>query len=59
MMAGNETNPVTQLERFFEAVKRLAVEAFYLSSAGKQSLGYKGDTSIMRFPGCIDHEHKV
>lgn len=59
MMAANETNPVTQLEKFFDAVKRLAVEAFYLSSAGKQSLGYKGDTAIVRFPGCIDHEHKV
>jgi hypothetical protein len=58
MMAANETNPVTQLERFFETVKRLAVEAFYLSTTGKQSLGYKGDAAILRFSGCTDHEHK-
>jgi hypothetical protein len=56
MMAANEANAVTQLERFFEAMKRLALEAFYLSSAGKQSLGYKGDRAIARFPGCTDHK---
>jgi hypothetical protein len=59
MMAANEANPVTQLETFFAAVKRLAIEAFYLSSAGKQSLGYKGDTAIVRFPGCTDRDHQV
>jgi hypothetical protein len=58
-MAANETNPVTDLELFFDAVKRLAIEAFYLSAAGKQSLGYKGDTAIARFPGCTEPEHKV
>lgn len=56
MMAANETKPTTELEKFFEAVKRLAIEAFYLSSTGKQSLGYKGDTAIVSFPGCTDHE---
>jgi hypothetical protein len=58
-MAANETNPVTELDQFFVAVKRLALEAFYLSSAGKQSLGYKGDTAIPQFRGCTDHEHQV
>jgi Gluconate 2-dehydrogenase subunit 3 len=58
-MAANETNPTTQLETFFAAVKRLAIEAFYLSAAGKRSLGYKGDTAILSFPGCTDPEHKA
>lgn len=58
-MAANEANPVTALETFFAVVKRLAIEAFYLSPAGKQSLGYKGDTAIARFPGCTDHQAKV
>jgi hypothetical protein len=58
-MAANETNPVTELDHFFVAVKRLALEAFYLSSAGKQSLGYKGDTAILNFRGCTGHQHEV
>ena len=58
-MAANETNPVAPLETFFAAVKRLAIEAFYLSPAGRQSLGYKGDTAIVRFPGCTEPEHKA
>jgi hypothetical protein len=58
-MAANETNPTTQLEKFFVAVKRLAIEAFYLSSAGRQSLGYKGDRAIVSFPGCQDKEHQA
>ena len=59
LMAANETNPTTELETFFAAVKRLAIEAYYLSSAGKQSLGYKGDKAIARFPGCTDREHQI
>jgi hypothetical protein len=58
-MAANEVNPVTPMETFFAAVKRLAIEAFYLSSAGKQSLGYKGDTAILNFHGCTEPEHKA
>ena len=57
-MAVNETNPVTSLEWFFVTVKELAIEAFYLSAAGKKSLGYKGDTAVSDFPGCTHPEHK-
>jgi hypothetical protein len=57
-MAANETNPVTSLDRFFVAVKELAIEAFYLSAVGKKSLGYKGDTAVSDFPGCTHPEHK-
>lgn len=58
-MAANETNPTTQLQTFFVAVKRLAIEAYYLSSAGRQSLGYKGDRAIVSFPGCQDEQHQA
>ncbi|HYI97087.1 MAG TPA: gluconate 2-dehydrogenase subunit 3 family protein [Bryobacteraceae bacterium] len=59
LMAANEANPITEMETFFAAVKRLAIEAYYLSSAGKQSLGYKGDKAISRFPGCTHQDHQV
>ena len=59
LMAANEATPTTELETFFAAVKRLAIEAYYLSSAGKQSLGYKGDKAIASFPGCTDREHQI
>jgi hypothetical protein len=58
-MAANEMNPVSPMDTLFVAAKRLAIEAFYLSPVGKQSLGYKGDTAVARFPGCTDPEHKV
>jgi hypothetical protein len=58
-MAANEANPVTETDTFFVAVKRLAIEAYYLSAAGRQSLGYKGDTAVKSFPGCTDPEHKA
>ena len=57
-MAANEANAVSPLDTLFVAVKRLAIEAFYLSPAGKQSLEYKGDTAIAQFPGCTEPEHK-
>lgn len=58
-MAANETNPGTQLETFFTVVKRLAIESYYLSSAGRQSLGYKGDRAVVSFPGCQEDQHKI
>lgn len=58
-MAANETNPTTQLQTFFLTVKKLTIEAFYLSSAGRQSLGYKGDRAIVSFPGCQDEQHQA
>lgn len=55
-MARNEASPTTELEQFFVALKRLAMEAYYLSAAGRQSLGYKGNTAVTEFPGCTDHQ---
>jgi len=59
LMATNEAKPVTTLDRFFVAVKEVAIEAFYLSTAGKKSLGYKGDTAVSQFPGCTHPEHQT
>lgn len=59
IMAANEAGPVTNLDRFFVALKELTIEAFYLSAAGKKSLGYKGDTAISNFTGCIHPEHQT
>lgn len=58
LMAKNENNPATELEQFFLPFKRLAIEAYYLSSQGKQSLGYKGDTAVASFPGCTHDTHQ-
>jgi len=57
-MAGNESDPKTGLEQFFVRLKRLTIEAYYLSATGKGSLGYKGDTAIASFPGCTHAEHR-
>lgn len=58
VMAKNESNPATELEQFFLVLKRLAMEAYYHSAPGKQSLGYKGDTAVASFPGCTHAAHK-
>ena len=55
-MARNETNPQTDLEKFFVTLKNGAVEAYVLSDAGmREYLGYKGDAMLAEFPGCRDH----
>lgn len=37
---------------FFRPFKMLTVDAFAMSSAGQQFLGYKGNTALDEFPGC-------
>ena len=58
-MAMNEGSPKNELERFFGLLKRMTLDGYYLSDAGKQGLGYKGDTSLAEFPGCTHAEHKT
>ena len=53
-----EMRPQSEDERFFVIFKRAAMDAYYLSQAGRKSLGYKGDTAIRDFPGCTHPEHK-
>jgi len=54
-----EDHPETSAERFFVLFKQSAIAAYYLSAAGRKSLGYKGDTAIQDFPGCTHPEHQV
>ncbi len=57
-LAANEEHPETELERFFVLFKRTAIDAYYLSEAGRKSLGYHGDTAMHHFTGCTHAEHK-
>ena len=58
-VAHNELQPATEVEKFFVLFKRAAIDAYYLSDAGRKSLGYAGDTAIREFPGCNHPEHKA
>lgn len=58
-LASSEDRPETAAERFFPLLKQQAISAYYLSHAGRDSLGYKGDTAIRDFPGCTHPEHKT
>jgi hypothetical protein len=55
--AENEKHTKTEGEKFFVAFKSAAITAFYMSEAGKKSLGYKGDTAVASFPGCTHAGH--
>lgn len=58
-MAANEENPQTEPEEFFGQLKKLAVEAYCMSEvAQREYFGYKGDTELAEFPGCIHPEHQ-
>jgi hypothetical protein len=56
-LAEKEPAPATETERFFVIFKQAAINAYYLSDAGRKSLGYKGDVAIKQFPGCTHPEH--
>ena len=58
-LASSEDHPETPAERFFPLLKQQAISAYYLSHAGRDSLGYKGDTAIRDFPGCTHPDHKI
>lgn len=58
-LASSEDHPESAAERFFPLLKQQAISAYYLSHAGRDSLGYKGDTAIRDFPGCTHPDHKI
>jgi len=59
-MAANETNPSTNLERFFVRLKSLTIDGYYTSPIGiHKDLEYKGNTALAEFPGCTHPEHAV
>lgn len=58
-IAENEAKPQTTAERFFILFKQAAIPAYYLSTEGRKSLDYKGDTAVRDFAGCTHDNHKT
>ena len=51
--AAGESDPHTEIERFFVVLKRITVDGYYTSEIGiRQDLNYKGNTYLDRFLGC-------
>lgn len=57
-IAEKEARPGTVAEKFFVDFKQSSINAYYLSEAGRRSLGYTGDTAVSDFTGCTHSEHK-
>jgi Gluconate 2-dehydrogenase subunit 3 len=52
--AAHEGHPSTDLDHFFEVLKRMTVNGYYTSSVGiHQDLEYQGNTYLNAFPGCM------
>lgn len=57
--AQQEEAPKTDLARFFVALKRMTVDAYYTSSVGiHQDLKYQGNDHLTSSPRCDHPEHK-
>ena len=51
--ATSESDPHTEIERFFVILKRMTVDGYYTSEIGiRQDLNYDGNTYLDRFLGC-------
>lgn len=56
--AAGESDPQTEIERFFVMLKRMTVDGYYTSEIGiRQDLSYDGNTYLARFPGCEPARH--
>lgn len=52
LMARNEGEPRTVLERFFSVVKQATVKGYYTSRVGiEEDLRYRGNTALSEFAG--------
>jgi gluconate 2-dehydrogenase gamma chain len=59
-MAAHETDPSTDLERFFVRLKTATIDGYYTSAIGiHQELRYKGNTVLAEFPGCTHPDHEL
>jgi hypothetical protein len=57
--AGNEENPITDLERFFVLLKQMTVNGYYTSATGiHKEMEYLGNTYLVAFPACDHPEHQ-
>jgi len=58
--AQEETNPSSDLGRFFVALKRTTVDGYYTSPVGiHQDLKYQGNQHLTESPRCEHPEHKL
>ena len=56
--ARNESQPQSELEKFFAMLKRQTVAGYYTTEIGLlKELGYIGNTALSDFPGC-EHPEK-
>jgi hypothetical protein len=54
--AAAESNPRSDLERFFISLKQMTVNGYYSSEIGiHQDLEYQGNTYLAEFPECTKH----
>ena len=57
-MASNEQQPRSEAERFFARIKRATIDGYYTSKVGiHEELGYKGNTAVDEFLGCVHEGH--
>ncbi len=57
-LAANEERPVTLADKFFVALKRSTIHAYYTSEIGiHKELEYQGNTALADFEGCPHEEH--
>lgn len=57
-MAAGESEPKTELERFFTRLKLMTIDGYYTSAIGiHRELKYKGNAVLSDFPGCRHTDH--
>jgi hypothetical protein len=58
-MARHESEPATEVDRFFVRLKQIAIDGYFFSDIGRRDyLGYRGDTVLAEFSGCTHPEHQ-
>ncbi len=57
-LSANEERPATLAEKFFVALKRSTIHAYYTSEIGiHKELDYHGNTALADFEGCPHEDH--
>jgi hypothetical protein len=57
-MASGESQPESEMDKFFVLLKGTAIQGFSLSENGRKALGYRGDAAVHSFSGCTHPEHQ-
>ena len=59
-MVRHESDPTTEVDRFFVRLKKITIDGYFLSDVGRRDyLGYRGDAVLAEFQGCTHPEHKL